>query len=300
MGNSKSSYKIDQEALTKTVMEIMIKNSTTCKVDNKVVQRLQVRAGNGSIVSITNVSLDADIESKMICLISASTSVSEMTSITNKLKADLQQSNIKFPSLEKAKKNVKIKQKYVNEIKSAVNFENILKSLQSNMIDQSVVVQAGDNSTVVVDQTKLKAGMVILADIVNKQVADISRAIVAKADGEAALKASEVNALQPFVDLVGNIFDTLMNGYVMVMLIIAVVIIVFIVGIGKLLKSGAIKPEQLGFLCKLHPACRKLTKNMEESNNTGTPATGVSASLQNNINTAVTGQNAYGQSPNNP
>jgi hypothetical protein len=124
------------------------------------------------------------------------------------------------------------------------------------------MVKTGNQSTVVIDQARLSAGMQVLSNVVNTQVADIAREIKVVADGDAKLKASEVNALQPFVDLVGNIFNTLMNVFVMVMLIIAVVIIVFIVGIGKLLKSGAIKPEQLGFLCKLHPACRKLTKNM--------------------------------------
>ena len=255
----------------------MIKNSTTCEVDNKVTQRLQVRTGNGSIVSITNVSLDADIESKMICLISASTSITEVAAISSKLKADLQQSNIKFPSLENSKKNVTVKQEYINKVKSAVNFENILKSLQSNMIDQSVVVQAGDNSTVVVDQTRLKAGMLILTDIVNKQVTEILRSVTAQADGDAALKASEVNALQPFTDLIGNIFSGLLAGYLGVMAIFFITIVCVIFALTVALKRGWIKPNTICHTppFSILPTCRLYNKATHNSADATGPPTGI-------------------------
>lgn len=244
MGGNTSKTTQVINSLNETCVSILNENVTSCTQDSRITQSIDIISGDNSVISLTDTNMTARTESKLACIATSEFSQTQLAAMSTNFNNAVRKESEGIPEIQvsSAKKNEMVTS-ITNRVVSESMFKNIITTIQRSLAAQSIVVRAGNGSTIVVDGTAMSAASSIISTatnsaiskIVNESVAEsmatntsteIDKPITAIGDAATNILDSVGNTIGGAVDTAGSVAK-----YGIVMWIILLIVIVIVVGI---------------------------------------------------------------------
>lgn len=254
-GGSKSSNR--SNIVSTAASNVIVKNIMDCKSNTWLKQKFTL-IGSGNVVSgfkqVMNFKLSSD------CSQSAQSLTSLQTDIANAVKQSAESNNVALlGAFGSSQSEVEL------NIRNAIE-NNVTQETISNIVNQTNAAQEaliiGDNN--IVDNFTQDMTMSLLQDNAQKALSSVS--IINKMDNEADQKSKSTmeNPISQILDSVGKMLSSLIAGYSVTTIMLALVAIVGIIYLGpKILEGG---PAALLF---------KSSSSTDKKETTGEKKTGI-------------------------
>jgi len=226
-----------QESVSNIMMNVLINHTQNCSSTSTISQNIVGSTGDSGSIIITNNTLDAEIQSKLTCLMTAQLNQTDLSQIQSQLQNDISKSTIQFPNVNNQATNNSLTQKFSQYMSSNVSMNEVLTTAQEANIKQNIVASGGNNSAIIIDGNNMKAGMQIFSAACSQAALTALQKFANTEIASGKASQEEVNALQPFADTAlglgkeigdvakkgigtfGNISQTMIIGFVVVLIV---------------------------------------------------------------------------------
>lgn len=199
-GNQSTSTSVVQETTSNIMMNTIVNRSQNCTSTSTIVQSINLSAGDSSNIVIANTTMDATIQSKLTCLMSAKFTQSDVSELQSQLQNSLSKSNISWPNINNTATNQNLTQKFASYVSTNANINSVLSTAQTTCLQQEIVAKVGNSSNIIIDHSSMTAGLQVFQDACLQESTNLIRNFANTSLSSGTLSSEEKNALQPFAD----------------------------------------------------------------------------------------------------
>jgi hypothetical protein len=240
MGNSGSSASLTQiqSATSNALLNAMVSHTQNCSAQSTIAQNTTVTAGDNSTIVMNKVSINAQLQQTLTCLMTASFNASDIAQIQNQFKSNMSQSSIKFPDITTNKSNMSLQQYFVTNMVTNININSIMSSAQQANINQNLILTAGKGSSIIINETTINAALASFQTATINAVTQATNNLISSALASGELSQTQVNALQPIADVAnkaidktGDVVNNALLATVAPFILVAIIIITIVAAI---------------------------------------------------------------------
>lgn len=214
MGSSSSKVEQYFTSTTESISNTLISNATECNQNNSAAQSLRVKAGSGSTITITNTSLSTMIDSRVACLMTTTLTDQDIANIKADIESNLKARFENLPTLQtKSKNSSKIVQNWSSYVTNNIDLNNILKNVQNSATEQTVDIETGDQSVVLIDNFNMTSVIKMVLEATQTQVQSLANSFTQDLVVTGDITSEEANgATEAVTAISGDLADVANNA----------------------------------------------------------------------------------------